>query len=228
MEIKRSLFLVAFLITIILLLSLLVVGSMMNDARKSYVDEQMRIIESMSDINIYLLMSDIYGDEMACLAFQSKLQEWDETLWDLGLKLERYRIATEEFQEDPFYLENKELFNENQLLYMLFLQKMKGDCELEKSIVAFFFRDAKECDKCDDQSFILTDIKMKADEEVSIFAYDLDLGLPNIRLLADYYGVEDHALPCVVVDDNVFCGIRSRQFLSDKICDFNPGLEFCS
>ncbi len=228
MEIKKSVFLIAFLITIILLLSLLVIGSMMNEGRKKYVDEQMQIISSMSDINIYILMSDVYGDEMACLAFESKLKDWDKTLWDLGIKLERYRVATEEFQKDPFYLENKKLFNENQLLYMLFLKRMKEDCDLEKSIVSFFFKDSKECDKCDDQSFILTDIKMRADEDVSIFAYDLDLDLSNVRLLADYYDVEDYQLPCVVVDENVFCGIRSRQFLTEKICEFNPGLDFCS
>ncbi len=228
MEIRRSVFLVAFLITVILLLSLLVMGNIMNDARKNHVEEQMKIISSMSDINIYLLMSDLYGDDMACVAFKTKLKEWDRTLWDLGMKLERYRIATEEFQREEFYLENKKLFNENQLLYMLFLKKMKEDCEIETSILSFFFKDAKECDKCDDQSFILTDIKLRADEEVSIFAYDLDLDLPNIRILADYYDIEDYQLPCVVVDENVFCGIRSRQFLTEKICEFNPGLEFCS
>ena len=128
MEIKKRVFVVAFLITAFLLITILLLGNLMNLERKSYVEDRMSIVNDMNDIQTYLLMSDVYGQKLACLAFKKKLNEWDNTIWDLGIKLERYRVATEEFQKDRFYLEQKSMFNENELLYLSFLTKVKNDC----------------------------------------------------------------------------------------------------
>lgn len=175
MALKKIIFAVAFLITLSLLSMILIFGNILNSDRKNYVQDQMTIISDFNDIQTYNLMTNVYGDKMACLAFKKKLTSWDKTLWDLGMKLEQYRVATEEFQKDPFYLDQKKKFNENQLLYLLFLSSINKECDLDQDIISFFYKKSEVCTKCDDQSFVLNDIKKDYDANISIFSFDTDL-----------------------------------------------------
>jgi hypothetical protein len=215
MALKKSLFIIAFLITVIIFATIIILGEIMNKDRKDYVDEQMQIITDLNELQVYALMTDVYGDKMACVAFRKKLEQWDQSLWDLGSKLEKYRTATEEFQKDPFYLEQKKKFNENEILYLMFLTKVKKDCKLDQDIITFFYQNSADCSKCDDQSFILTDIKMDLEENVSIFAFDKDLDLTNTNILLEYYDIKE--LPCIVINEVKHCGIRDKNFIMNKL-----------
>jgi hypothetical protein len=215
MAIKKSLFIIAFLITLVIFSGIIIIGGVMNDSRKNYVDEQMQIIADLNELQVYSLMTDVYGDKIACLAFKKKLSQWDESLWNLGAKLEDYRVATEEFQKDKFYREQKRRFNENQVLYLLFLTKVKDDCNLDQNIIVFFYQNSADCRKCDDQSFILTDIKMDLEENISIFALDTDLGLTNIDILIEYYEVNEY--PCIIINEEKYCGIIDKKFIMDNL-----------
>lgn len=216
MAVKKRIFLIAFLVTVFILGIILLIGNILNTERKNTVQDQMKVINDLNELQVYSLMTDVYGDKMACIAFKKKLQDWDKTLWDLGLKLESYRVASEEFQKDPFYKEQKRLFNENQVLYLMFLTKVKKECNLDQTIITFFYRNAQDCKKCDDQSFILTDIKLELEDNVSIFSLDMDLNITNIELLKEYYGVEQY--PCIVINEKKYCGIQDRAFIMKKIC----------
>jgi hypothetical protein len=215
MEIKKSVFLIAFLITAFLLITILFLGNTLNNERKNYVEDKMTIISDLNEVQTYSLLSDVYGGKLACLAFNSKLAAWDQTLWKLGLKLEQYRVATEEFQKDPFYLEQKTVFNENEVLYMAFLTKAKKECNLSQSIISFYYRKAEACQKCDDQSFVLSDIKREMGDSVSIFSFDDDLNITSISLLQKYYEIKEY--PCVVINEKPFCGIRDKRFILAQI-----------
>jgi hypothetical protein len=218
-------FVYAFFITAFLFITILLVGNFFNAERKDYVDEQMDIINDMNEVQTYFLLSDVYGQKFACLAFKQKLHDWDDTLWDLGLKLETYRVATEEFQKDPYYLDQKKRFNENEILYMAFLTKVKKECELNTTIISFFYKNSAECKTCDDQSFVLTDIKREFQEEVSVFAYDVDLDVENVHLLSKFYGVNEY--PCIVINEQMSCGIQDKNFIMQRICTANSNITAC-
>jgi len=215
MALKKNLFLIAFLITVCLLSVILLIGNIMNNSRKTYVTDQMQIITDVSELQTYSLMTDVYGDKMACVAFKQKLHQWDKSLWDLGIKLESYRVATEEFEKDPFYIEQKNKFNENEVLYLMFLTKVKKDCQLNQNIISFYYQNSYDCKKCDDQSFILTDIKQELQENVSIFSFDADLNLTNTKIMMDYYGITQ--LPCIVINEEKYCGIQDKKFILQKL-----------
>jgi hypothetical protein len=215
MEIKKSIFILAFVITVFLLLTILLLGGFLNNERKSSVEDRMTIISDLNDIQTFSLLSDVYGNKLACLAFKSKLAEWDKSLWNLGIKLEQYRVATEEFQKDPFYLEQKNKFNENELLYMAFLTKAKDECNLNQHIISFFYKKSEVCKKCDDQSFVLTDVKRILEDNVSIFSFDSDLNITSVQLLERYYEIGEY--PCIIINEEKFCGIIDRNFILAKL-----------
>ena len=142
-----------------------------------------------------------------------------------GQKIDQYRVASEEFNKDPYYLEQKQLFNENEMLYLMLLQKVKSECTTQQPIVMFFYQNSEVCRKCDDQSFILTDIK-KADDSVAVFSFDTDLNITTVKLLTQYYEIKE--FPCIVVNDAPYCGIQDKNFIIEKICKGSPQSKLCA
>lgn len=226
MALDKRLSLAAFLITLFLLATILLLGDFFNDEREEYITTQIQeTYNNLNEMQTFTLMSEIYGDEMACLAFKSKLKKLDTSLWDLGIKIDQYRVASEEFQKDPFYLQQKKIFNENEVFYLMLLAKIHKHCTYNQEVVSFFYRNSADCKKCDDQSFILTDIKKKAKDEISIFSFDADLNLTTINLLLQYYGITE--FPCVVIRDNKYCGIQDTDFIITTLCESGT-LSLCS
>jgi hypothetical protein len=216
MEIKLIL-ITALIITTGLFLMILYTGGLMDDERQTFINQEtQKTYNSLNEMQVFLLMSEIYGDDMACIAFENKLRRLDDTVWNLGLKLDQYRVASEEFVKDPFYKEQKAVFNENEVFYMMLLQKLKLTCGYNQTIIMYFYTNGEDCAKCDDQSFVLTDINKDYDEELSIFSYDVELNITTVGLLVQYYNVSEY--PCIVIENRTHCGMQDKEFVLNEIC----------
>lgn len=231
MEIKKYIALVSLLITSIILVSILLIGSFFDNKREEYINRQFQdFANDFNNMQVLFLMSDIYDDEMVCLALEKKLKDLDVNIWKIGEKLDNYRIATEEFQKSEYYKNQKRIFNENEVSYFLLLRKMIKKCNISKQIILFFYRNSADCKKCDDQSFILSDINelddKKKNKEIAIFSFDMDLNLSTVNILSEYYNTKN--TPCVIINDESYCGIRDKKFIMEKICKDDPNLLICS
>ena len=223
---RKKVLLIGFLITLFLFLSILAIGAIMDSKRQDNIDLQFEgMYKDINDIQQMTLMSEVYGQSMACIAFKTKLQELDKKVWNMGIKLEQYRVASEEFQKNPYYLDQKKTFNENELTYMTILTKIKSTCEYHQPVISFFYKNADECQKCDSQSFVLTDVNEQLKENVSIFSFDMDLNISTLNLMTEYYKIDQY--PCIVIDEVPYCGIRDKNFILKKICE-DENISGCS
>lgn len=227
MAIKDNLFLIAFLITAFLLVSVLFIGRILDESRAKKLDDQVRqLYKEFNDFQTFFLMEQTYGDDMACLAFESKLKEMDTSIWKIGQKIDQYRAATEQFRKDVYYTEQKTIFNENEVLYLLLLKSLKAKCGFKQEIILFFYRNSDDCKKCDDQSFVLTDINKDIDPEIAVFSFDMDLNITKTGLLSQFYKTK--SLPCIVINETTYCGIRDKNFIVNKLCETQPLISICS
>ena len=230
MEIKNRVLLLAFFITLFLFLSFLVIGEILNKERESELDVRFDEMQShINDVQLLMLMSEIYGDQMACLGFEAKIKEFDETIWTLGSKLDQYKAASEEFQKNPYYAAQKKLFNEQEVLYLMLMKKIYEKCDFGETyewpiIISYFYGDSKTCDKCEDQAHVLTAVNLEIDEYVSIVSFDTELDVTGVEILMDFYDVD--SLPCIIINEKKFCGIRSKDFIINEICK-NKDLDIC-
>ena len=219
----------AFFITVFLLAAVLFLGSTLNDTRESDLNKRFeRMSQDFNSMQTFSLLSETYDDKMACLAFENKLQELNSYIWKLGQDIDNYRVASEEFQKNQYYVQQKKLFNENEVYYYLLLRKMEKKCNISKINILFFYKNAVDCKKCDDQSFILSDISKMDDDykkEIAVFSYDLDLNISTITLLAKYYDV--HEFPCVVINETPYCGIQDKSFIMKKVCE-TENISICT
>jgi len=230
MALNKKIFLIGFIITLLLFISIILSNSIMNSKREETVIGRMdQMIEEYEDMQTLLFMSEFFGEEATCIALQSMLASMNKEVWKLGSQLDSYRQVTEEFMQDPFYQNQKRIFNRKEVLYFSVLKKMKNMCNLNQTIVSFFFRKKDFCDDCDAQSFVLSDLKhdleqMEKDEELPMFSFDVDTDLPSINLLIKFYNITHY--PCIVIEDEPFCGLHSKKELTGLLCK-ESALSIC-
>jgi hypothetical protein len=222
MEIDKNLFIKGLLITMLLFLIVLFLNTMANDKREDVLVEKMnRVVQEYEDMQALMFMSEFFGEEATCVALGSMLSEMNKGVWDLGIKIDLYRQAREEFMEDPFYIQQKKEFNRKEVLYFSMLKKMKEMCRLNQTMVSFFYRKKEFCLDCDAQSFVLSDIKrdlgkLGKDEELPVFSFDADMGIPAINLLIKFYDITEY--PCLVIEDQKHCGLHNKKETLNLIC----------
>ncbi len=219
---KKHLFFTAFLITAVIFTGIIFSNLQMNKEREKVVlDKMEEVLQEYQDLQTIMLMSDIFGDEMTCLTFESQLSQMDKSLWSAGQKLDRYRELSEELTMDPFYIDQKIIFNRNEAMYYSMLKSMKKKCNnVNQTIILYFFKKKAECPDCDAQSFVLTDINKEIDPELSIFSFDANLDISSVQMLVNYYKVDDY--PCIVVEDTKYCGLKDKEETIKSICENSP------
>ncbi len=216
MAIKKSIYLTAFAITLFLFITIILFNITFNQTREEKIATLVQeSYNNFNEVQTFLLMSEIYGDNMSCIVFRTKLQDLDKSLWDLGLKIDQYRLATEQFQKDPFYIEKKREFNENEVFYLMLLTKIKQRCNYATPTIVYFYRNAQACPQCDAQSFILTDIKQDNDRTMAVFSLDADINSTTIRSLVQYYNITIY--PCLIINEQKYCGLRNKQDILTSI-----------
>lgn len=230
MAVKKRIFLIGFVITVLIFISIVLSNSLINEKREDVVVDRMNaVVEEYEDMQTLLLMSDFFGEEATCVALKRMLANMNKELWGLGQRIDSYRMVTEEFRKNPFYVEQKKTFNRREVLYFSMLKRMKEMCDLNQTIVTYFYRKKEECPDCDAQSFVLSDIKhdlenIDRDEELAIFSFDVNMELPSIDLLVEVYNVTEY--PCVIIENTPHCGLRDKDELKSLLCSASK-LSIC-
>ena len=92
-------------------MTFLMMNNTFDQKRENIVETGMQeVINQVTELQTLLLMSDVYGENMTCIIMNEKLEQLDSSIWTLGLKIDDYRQATEEFQKSPYYKTQKKLF----------------------------------------------------------------------------------------------------------------------
>ena len=219
MVVSRKIFFYAAIITIFLFISIYSLNLYMNNQRENFVLDRMeQILDEYQELQTLSIMSNAFGEEMTCLSLENTLSHLDKTLWDTGIKIDRYREVTEQFVDDPFYIDQKRKFNRNEVVYLSMLENMKHVCDFNQTIILYFYKKKEDCKDCDAQAFVLTDLNKEIDEEIAIFSFDLNLELPSLKTLQVFYNITSY--PCIVVENSTYCGLLDKNQIEDILCDY--------
>jgi len=215
MAVDKRIFIAAFLITILIFISILFSNYLLDNKREDIVTERMdSFIEQYEEIQTLLLMSEFFGEDATCDALGSALSNMNKDVWELGIKIDSYRQATEDFMNDPFYLEQKKRFNRKEVLYFTMFKKMNEMCQTNQHIISYFYKRKENCPDCDTQSFVIADIK-RSNEGLAIFSFDADLDLAPINILIKSYNVTSY--PCLVINGKASCRLHNKDELLGRI-----------
>jgi thiol-disulfide isomerase/thioredoxin len=223
---NKGIFIAAAIITAMLFISIYSFNMFLNTQRERVVIDKMEeVLDEYQELQVLSLMSDVFGKEMTCLSLESRLVHMDKTLWDAGVKIDKYREVTEKFVTDPFYIDQKRKFNRNEIIYLSMLKEMKDWCEFNQTIILYFYKKKEDCPDCDAQSFVLTNLNKEIDDEIAIFSFDSDLQLPSVKTLELFYNITSY--PCLVIEYSTYCGLHNRNSLVDLLCEYKD-ISLCS
>lgn len=226
MEVSRWVFAKAFIITILVLSVIYSVNVFLNSKREIAVSADMdEAVETMEEMQALTQEMNMFGENATCMTLKSQLHVLDKQTWKLGDKIESYRQLSQEYMSDPYYIQQKRKFNRQEVLYLSLLSQIRQKCSLNQSIVMYFYRNGKVCTQCDQQSFVLTHINQKMDEEVAVFSFDADLDLPSVNVLMANYNVT--TFPSIVIEGETYPGLRDSPEVERILCEKTTYLSIC-
>jgi hypothetical protein len=218
MALDKRIYWIALGITAVLFITVIITANFLNQGREQIIDVRLDDLASdYKDLQTILLLSEIYGDEFFCIGVREQLNNLDQSLWKTGEKIEKYQEASSTFTKDPLYNNLKKIFNQNQVYYLSLFKNFKEKCEWNNKVVMFFYKSADKCSNCDEQSFVLTDIKQDLEEDIAIFSFDMDLGLKSLNAIASYHEIEEY--PCMIIEEEKHCGLMNKNTVKKLICE---------
>ena len=77
MEIKRNLLLMAFIITLSIMLTIILITNLLDDKREEFIDQELDdVINTFNEMQTLILMGDTYGDRMVCIISDKNLKNF--------------------------------------------------------------------------------------------------------------------------------------------------------
>lgn len=137
----------------------------------------------------------------------SDFGEFSEELGSLGKKLSN--LESRYSKGDSNILKLKEPYFLLEIRHYLLMQEAKERCGTDFDLILYFYsNDQEQCQKCDDQGYVLNYLQDKLSyDKVKLYSFDIRSDSPSVRTLIDLYGVKD--APWMVIND-----VPYEEFLS--------------
>ena len=174
----------------------------------SVEDDIKDIVNAVQNLQLHFLFFDVLGENSTCPLLVATLSDINKQSYEIGSKLTDYGSG-DEIQDYNSYIDLKREYSRLLTGYWLLANKVKDTCELNASTVVYFF--SSECERCDDQGFILTYLKRIFEERILIFALDADLAEPSIQILKTYFNITSY--PALIVDGELHQGFYPKDEL---------------
>ncbi|MBD3388661.1 MAG: hypothetical protein GF416_06295 [Candidatus Altiarchaeales archaeon] len=227
MEVSRWIFAKALVLTVFVLVVIYSINVYINEKREANLESRMEAtIDTLEEMEALTQLMRMFGENATCVTLKSQLELLDQNIWRLGDKIELYKRLTEEYMTDPYYLKQKRRFNRQEVLYLSLLTQVRDKCDIDQTVILYFYRRGEDCKQCDDQAYVLDHLNKRIDEELAIFSFDSDLNVSSVNVLAEVYGVGEH--PCTVIEGNTYCGLRDKDEIERLLCENSPNVSICN
>lgn len=206
-------YLIAFLITVFLFLTAFYLSNFFNNKKI----EEIRNIENTIAVDI--LSSETQFDlleELSCGNVNDTILS--QELNDLAAKIEFGE--KESIASDAEIKSLKKYYSLLQIKDYLLMKKAEDKCDLKVTSIIYFYSNLEEeCDDCDKQGYILTDIRQNY-PEVRVYAFDYNLDLSALKALITIYKVkEPERLPALIVNGKVYYGLQEFEDIQAIVPD---------
>ncbi len=221
-ELNKSRYILAAVLTLIILASGIGIGLVIEKARL-LASERSNVMQdiALNSLQVQQLYLDTYNIN-SCESIQ-KLLESNMNDLDLSMKrLVKYSKSAVMNRED-FELNLRDYFV-TELQYFLISEKMKSKCKMDSVNVLYFYTQTEESDR---QGYVLDFIKKKFGDQVMIFSFNANFeGEPMIEMLTKAHGLED--FPATAIDGKTFEGYTPEEEVEKAVCEtLNNKSPYC-
>lgn len=201
-KISIGLYAGAFLLSLIIFLSGIYVGQLMDESSMTTISSDVQdVSQKVASVQLLLLMEA--NSSAFCPVYSSELDSIDDEVERMGYKLTY--LEDERQMSDP---ELKKQYFVLQAESYLLSQKVRETCD-DESVLLIQFYSNKGCEDCREQG---NEILKARDElsgkvKVKLYSFDGELGSPVADAFAKQYNVSSY--PSIVIDGQTYRGYRT-------------------
>ncbi len=191
-------------LAIILFLLGIIVGNYISGLKLQQVQnlESDLRVESLGNELLFQLVSDNLCENINTTTYTTEMS-------NIGKKLTH--------MEDIYGYDSPNVWNMKNyytlllIRHWLIVEKSKKICNLDTPSVLYFYTN-EGCADCEDQGLVLTNVHNNY-PLFNIYAFEFAIENPSTRFLKEKYGIKKERLPTIVIDDKVFYGFQTKEFL---------------
>lgn len=205
-------YIIAFVITAFLFLTAFYLSNFFSNKKI----EEIRNIENTIAIDI--LSSETQFDlleELSCGNVNDSILS--QELNDLAAKIEF--SENQELGSDSEREGLRKYYTLLQIKDYLLMKKAEDKCGFKTTNIIYFYSDKIDCEDCEKQGYILTDIRQDY-PDVRVYAFDYNLDLSALKALITIYKVkEPERLPALIVNGKVYYGLQKFEDIQAIVPD---------
>lgn len=225
-KISKEKYFLAAIITLAIFIFGLILGFVIDDWRLNFTQQSVKEqeVNYMSLQFQHLILTSLMNDNKSCPVLHTTL---NNAVKQLSRSLEEYQSYSEDttLNAQDYLLVGRRYLLDN-LRYWFLAKKSKESCNIDL-VNVLYFHSLKDCSSCPDQGTILTYFKKIYGERVLIFPINTDLEEhePLITILKSWYNITTY--PSLVISDEKFEGMLSKDVLGGIICDTFMDKSLC-
>jgi len=183
----------------------LVIGSIITSSKLSDINNMQQTLRTQT--LAIELQYDLLEEE-PCSSQTTAVEE----LFETGTKLDYMESSLG--KDNPEVLQLKEYYSLIELKHWLFTEKLRKQCSRNTSSVAYFYSNAGDCDKCEEQGFILSYLHKKH-PSLNIYSFDINMDNPALKTFKQQYDVK--TTPTIILNKKTFNGFMNLTQLNSVI-----------
>lgn len=204
-RISATKYLAVFAITTLIFLVGIIIGNIISTSKIS------DIIEMQQALRTKILAIELQYDLLAEEPCSAKATASEE-LYEIGSRLDHMESTLGKDNEDVIRL--KEYYSLLELRHWLFTEKIKEECSTNTTSLIYFYSNTGDCDKCEEQGFILSYLHKKL-PNINIYSFDINIEDPALKALKELYNIT--TTPTIMINKKVHTGFMNLTQLSNSI-----------
>jgi len=207
-RISKTKYLAAIAVTALIFIAGFAGGSALASLKlEEYKNSQQNMLFDLMGLDLKGQL--VEGSDICTLSLDELWQE------KVRMGVEMDALETRLGKNDPEVLRQKELYTLIEIKTLLLLEEMNNKCDLNHTIVLFFYTNQKNdplggWQQCEDQGYALTTFGKKH-TGTDVFAFDINIDNPALGALKSEYNLSK--VPFLVYDGKPYPGFKDENAL---------------
>ncbi len=197
-------------ISTVLFIAGIAIGLSIDSMKEKSIEAGINSIErSIYTTEIELMAMDFFGNNVSCPYLNFMATDLADRNSELGKKVEAYEASNKVTYND--YQDIKKQYTLSLIKNWLIIERIRSHCNSNYTTILYFYSN-KDCDRCENQGYILTYFKSLLEDRLMVFAIDGDIDLNVVKMLKYNYNITTY--PSLVINGEVYSGFMDKNNLT--------------
>lgn len=200
----------AFFVTVLLMMSILYLGSGLSDHKVNSLRDDVKQIEVEQRSHSLGLQLAESVEGQKCEAMTRWVESSVPEIKNLRQEVAAYESSSKVENKD--YKLVKKRYMNLVIQNLIEVRQMEERCGEDRINIVYIYT-KNDCGRCDDQGTVLTYYRRNYEDSVLVHPLDTDLEMKSIQFMENFYNIEQY--PALIIEGEVYEGFQDREKLGE-------------